>query len=81
MDRSYAKILAWSATNSLSLLANALPDIKEGCGVEEYNKIRRKIASILADIITEILNPIFDEHVGLEGEIDAELGHQPKLEG
>ena len=63
MDRSYAKILARSATNSLSGLANALPAIKEGCPVEEYNKLRRQIASILADIITEILNPLYEEHV------------------
>jgi hypothetical protein len=76
MDRSYAKIMAKAATQSLALLADALPAIRDGVSPDEYNLIRRRIGGISADIITDILNPICDAHLGLEAEVDAELGRR-----
>jgi hypothetical protein len=73
MDRKAYGEFAFSASKSMAILSNALPAMKDHCSVEEYEQLMKRVANVVADIILDLLNPIYDKYPGLEAEIDSKI--------
>jgi hypothetical protein len=50
------------------LIANTVSDIKDRCPDDEYARYRRRIAQVLAMLITDVIIPIEDKHQWLKSE-------------
>ena len=73
MGRDDSEKFALAATKAMAELANGLAAIKGNCSGDEYDSLSKKTASLVADIIMEILNPIYDSFPELEAAIDREV--------
>lgn len=73
MDRLTAEQFSYSASVSIAELSKALSIAKTSVEPEEYDKYMRVIAKISADIIIDLINPIFDKYPDLEGVIDKRI--------
>lgn len=47
-------------------LDKSIISVRDNCSEDEFHSYRYAVAHIMADMLLEILNPIFDEHPDLE---------------
>ena len=73
MDRITAEQFTYSASVSIAELTKALALAKKSVAPEEYDKYMKVIANISADIIINLINPVFDKYPDLEGVIDKRI--------
>ena len=70
MNRESATFFARSVAEHYDDLANLLPIMKIKIDDEDYKYINRALAGVLAGILIDVLNPLYDNFPGLEAEID-----------
>jgi len=73
MERELAKHVVATGFRSASVLQELVPLLKPHCDPNEYEKYARAIASVSAEISTEILNPIFDQFPDLKSEVEQKI--------
>lgn len=70
MDESLARIVAVAAWRSTRELGDLVPLLKEHCSEEVYGDLLLGVAKALAEISTEVLNPVYAMHPQLEQEFE-----------
>jgi len=73
LDKDLARHLLMVAFRSSGSLTDLLPLLKRHCRSDEYDRFKMAIARSAAEINTEILRRIFDEHPDLEAEMDDQI--------
>jgi len=66
MNKNIAEKTSILALQISGKLTNQLCDIENECSEDEFKLFRNRIARVLAEILTEIMNPIYNEHPDLK---------------
>jgi hypothetical protein len=73
MDTDTARLVVDAALRSSAQLQELLPRLTEKCSPEEYETYLKAIARAVAEISLEVMDRVFQEHPGLEAEIEARV--------
>jgi hypothetical protein len=79
MELKIAKHVVRTAAGASADLASLLPLLKENCAKGEYELVAKAIATILAEISFEIMNPIFRNFPQVEVEVNDEIEEFGKI--
>jgi hypothetical protein len=79
MEKELAKHVVTVGFHSLSLLEGLIPLLKEHCSDEEYQEYVKSIATVAADMSTEIFNKIFRQYPDLEKEVEQTINKYGKF--
>ena len=73
MDEELARMVAVAAMRSSRELAGLIPLLKEHCDARDYEILGKGVARVLAEIGSDVLNPIYARFPELEREFNRNI--------
>lgn len=79
MNKEISRHVVQVAFKSANQLSELLPLLKNHCEDEEYQVLRKAIATVSATIHIEIVNEIFSKDIALKNEVEDKIRKYGKI--